>query len=105
MEESWPMECMFKGTLVKSQYCQCVHTNTFEEEFDYSDKPTLMAFFVNSETLNNKDITDGEKQTYKIGVMQTQIKQHFVEHFIRLSLVNCPPVIFSIYNQRLTFQL
>lgn len=82
-----------KARSLNPSIVNAVHYYTFEEEFDYSDKPTLMAFFVNSETLNNKDITDGEKQTYKnwcyANSNKTALRGALV---IRLSLVNCPPV-------------
>ena len=82
-----------KARSLNPSIVNAVHYYTFEEEFDYRDKPTLMAFFVNSETLNNKDITDGEKQTYKnwcyANSNKTALRGALV---IRLSLVNCPPV-------------
>ena len=64
-----------------------VHYYTFEEEFNYNDKPTLMAF-----------ITDSEEQAHinwcYADSSKTRLRGALV---IRLSLVNCPPVyIFDI---------
>ena len=54
-----------KARLLNPSIVNAVHYYTFEEDFNYNDKPTLMAFSVNSETLENEDISDGEKQAYK----------------------------------------
>ncbi|ANC35389.1 hypothetical protein N4T36_10420 [Acinetobacter baumannii] len=64
-----------------------VHYYTFEEEFDYDDKPTLMAFITSSE--EQAHITwcyaDSSKKALRGALV------------IRLSLVNSPPVyIFDI---------
>lgn len=64
-----------------------VHYYTFEEEFDFKDKPTLMAF-----------ITDSEEQAHinwcYANSSKTRLRGALV---LRLSLVGCPPVyIFDI---------
>ena len=64
-----------------------VHYYTFEEEFDYNDKPTLMAFITGSE--EQAHINWCYADSFKTALRGALV--------IRLSLVGCPPVyIFDI---------
>ena len=64
-----------------------VHYYTFEEEFDYNDKPTLMAFITGSE--EQAHINWCYADSFKTALRGALV--------IRLSLVNSPPVyIFDI---------
>lgn len=87
-----------KARSLNPSIVNAVHYYTFEEEFNYNDKPTLIAFSVNSETLENKDISDEEKQAYiKWCYANSNKKATRGALVIRLSLTNYPPVyIFDI---------
>ncbi|WP_291372693.1 hypothetical protein [Acinetobacter sp. UBA6720] len=76
-----------KARRLNPSIVNAVHYYTFEGEFDFNDKPTLMAF-----------ITDSEEQAHinwcYANSSKTALRGALV---IRLSLVGCPPVyIFDI---------
>jgi len=76
-----------KARRLNPSIVNAVHYYTFEEEFDYDDKPTLMAFITSSEEQAhiNWCYADSSKTALRGALV------------IRLSLVNSPPVyIFDI---------
>lgn len=76
-----------KARRLNPNIINAVHYYTFEEEFDYNHKPTLMAFITSSEEQAhiNWCYADSSKTVLRGALV------------IRLSLVNCPPVyIFDI---------